>query len=341
MTSRIVRLVAEIDEFKGYWKGMQALSPDTLANYRVLATIESVGSSTRIEGARLSNREVADLLNDIDIRPFQTRDEQEVAGYARAMELIHDRYTDIELTENYILQLHKVLMEYSEKDQWHLGNYKKHPNHVAAFDNEGREIGVIFETASPLMTPQLMVQLVSRTQDRFKEDVEHPLLIIADFVVRFLAIHPFQDGNGRLSRILTNLLLLKTGYQFVVYSSHESMVEANKEAYYQSLRATQANALDMDAELPASWSEFFLEMLVRQKNALMVKIKREKDAKRLPELSERILELASAHGRVTVSFLTKSLGANRNTLKKHLQSLVQKRELIQHGKGRGSYYSRY
>ncbi len=341
MTSGIVRLVAEIDEFKGYWKGMQVLPPDTLANFRVLATIESIGSSTRIEGSRLSNREVAALLKDIDMRSFQTRDEQEVAGYARAMELVQGQFADIELTENNIQYMHKVSLKQSEKDNWHLGNYKKHPNHVAAFDGDGKEIGVIFETAAPMMTPPLMARLVSRTQSRFSEGNDHPLLIIADFVVRFLAIHPFQDGNGRLSRILTNLLLLKNDYEFVIYSSHERMVEANKEIYYQALRTTQGNALDMDEELPPQWTEFFLQMLVRQKNELMLKIDREREVRDLPELSTKILKLASDRGRVTVALMTKVLGANRNTLKKHLQSLVQKGELIRHGKGRGVFYTFY
>ncbi len=338
MTSRIIRLIAEIDEFKGYWKGMQALSRDSLATYRVLATIESIGSSTRIEGARLSDREVSSLLKGIDIRSFRTRDEQEVAGYAKALELIQEQFDAIELTENNIKYLQKVLLQFSEKDQWHLGEYKKHPNHVAMFDAEGNEIGVIFETASPIQTPLLMTSLVERTQRFLADDDRHPLLAVADFVVCFLAIHPFQDGNGRLSRVLTNLLLLRGGYEFVRYSSHERIVEANKDKYYATLRQTQTEHLNED-EISAGWAEFFLEMLRKQKDELLIRIEREKKARPLPELSAKILDLAREHGRVSVAFLTNALGANRNTIKKHLQRLVAKQKLVRRGKGRGTFYS--
>jgi Fic family protein len=338
MPPRIIRLIAEIDEFKGHWQAMHALSNDTLATYRVLATIESIGSSTRIEGARLSDREVSSLLRGIDIRSFRTRDEQEVAGYAKALELIQDRFDVINLTENNIKYLHKELLHFSEKDQLHLGEYKKHPNHVAMFDAHGNEVGVIFETASPLQTPFLMTGLVERTGSLLSDENTHPLLVIADFVVRFLAIHPFQDGNGRLSRVLTNLLMLRSGYAFVKYSSHERIVEANKDKYYQTLRETQTEDL-REEDVSPIWAEFFLEMLKRQKDELQLKIQREKKAREFPELSARILGLAREHGRVTVAFLTKTLSANRNTIKKHLQALVREQRLVQQGKGRGTFYS--
>ncbi|MDY6951948.1 MAG: Fic family protein [Thermodesulfobacteriota bacterium] len=338
MTPRIIRLIAEIDEFKGYWKGMEALSRDTLAVYRHLATIESIGSSTRIEGASLSNSDISSLLKEIDRRSFRTRDEQEVAGYAKALEMVQDQSDVIDLNENNIKYLHKALLQLSEKDQWHLGTYKKHPNPVAMFDASGKEIGLIFETASPLQTPLLMTGLVERTQRLLLDENMHPLLVIADFVVRFLAIHPFQDGNERLSRVLTNLLLLRSGYEFVKYSSHERIVEANKDRYYRALRETQREHLEKE-DISPTWAAFFLEMLKGQKDALQMKIEREKKARELPELSGKILHLAREHGRITVAFLTKSLGANRNTIKKHLQTLVRQERLVQLGKGRGTYYS--
>jgi len=143
LTPRIVKLIAEIDEFKGFWKGMQSLSAKSLSTLQVFATIESIGSSTRIEGAQLSDPEVSALLEGLDIQSFRNRDEQEVAGYAKAIQLIHDRYEQIDLTENNIKYLHKVLLQFSTKDEWHLGEYKKHPNHVAAFDSIGNQIGII------------------------------------------------------------------------------------------------------------------------------------------------------------------------------------------------------
>jgi len=340
MTPRIVKLVAEIDEFKGYWKGMASLSPRTLSSLRVLSTIESIGSSTRIEGAQLSDREVSTLLRGLDSHSFQTRDEQEVAGYARAMQRIHDTYGEINLTENNIKYLHKVVMQFSAKDSWHLGEYKKHSNHVAAFDSDGNQNGIIFETATPLDTPRMMELLVEKTQLRFQDENIHPLLTIADFVVRFLAIHPFQDGNGRLSRILTNLLLLRNGYAFVLYSSHERIVEANKDQYYLSLKESQEK-LKSQSHFAMPWAEFFLELLKKQKDHLKEKIEREKKVYKLPDLSEKISKLASEHGRITVSFISSELQANRNTVKKHLHQLVTIGRIVRHGKGRGTYYSSF
>ena len=340
MTPRIVKLIAEIDEFKGYWNGIESLSPQTLSSMRILASIESIGSSTRIEGAKLSDREVANLLEGIDLRSFQSRDEQEVAGYAKAMQTIHESFSEIDLTENNIKYLHKVIMQLSTKDIWHLGEYKKHPNHVAAFNSEGNQIGIIFETATPLDTPRLMELLVETTRERFRDEDIHPLLTIADFVVRFLAIHPFQDGNGRLSRILTNLLLIRTGYAFVQYSSHERIVEANKDKYYLALKESQEKITSQN-DFSLIWAEFFLELLKKQKDDLNAKIERVRKAHKLPDLSEKIYRLARDHGRITVSFISIELKANRNTVKKHLQKLVKDGQLVKHGKGRGAYYSRF
>ena len=338
MTPRIIKLIAEIDEFKGYWKAMEGLPPQILSSMRILATIESIGSSTRIEGAKLKNEEVAALLEGLDVRSFRSRDEQEVAGYAKAMQLIHDSYDEIDLSENNIKHLHKVMMRFSEKDNWHLGEYKKHPNHIAAFDSQGNQIGIILETATPLDTPRLMELLVGTTQQRFQDEDIHPLLTIVDFIVRFLVIHPFQDGNGRLSRILTNLLMLRNGYTFAQYSSHERIVEANKDKYYLALRESQEKLKSLK-EFSLTWLEFFLELLKKQKDELKAKIEREKKAQRLPELSEKICTLASDRGRITVAFISGELKANRNTIKKHLQNLVRVGRLVKHGKGRGAYYS--
>jgi len=338
MTPRIVRLIAEIDEFKGYWKGMATLSLDFLSNLRTLATIESVGSSTRIEGAKLTDSEVSVLLKGIGARSFRSRDEQEVAGYAEALQLVQESYDEIDLTENNIKYLHKVLLKFSDKDTWHLGEYKKHPNHVAAFNVDGREIGILFETASPFETLQMMEALVAVTKKNLKEVDTHPLIAVADFIVRFLAIHPFQDGNGRLSRVLTNLLMLRSGYAYVQYSSHESVVEADKDKYYLALRTAQKE-LGSGEKSFEIWTTFFLEMLKKQKDHLLKKIEREKIAHALPDVSIRILNLAKEHGRVTVSFVTNVLQINRNTVKKHLQYLVRTEKLVLHGKGRGSYYS--
>jgi len=338
ITPEILALIAQIDEFKGAWRAFGTLAPERLSALRRVATIESIGSSTRIEGSKLSDREVERLLAGLAIRTFETRDEQEVAGYARAMELVFESWNDITLTENHLKQLHRDLLQFSEKDERHRGNYKTHSNHVAAFQ-DGKQIGIVFETAMPFDTPRLMAELIAWTGEALESRALHPLLVIAIFVVVFLEIHPFQDGNGRLSRILTTLLLLRAGYAYVPYSSLESVIEQSKEGYYLALRQTQGT-IRTPAPDWQPWALFFLRALSQQSRRLNAKVEREKVLlAALPDLSLRIIEHAREHGRVTIGEIAQLTGTSRNTLKRHFQQLHEKGQLEQHGAGRGTWYS--
>ena len=146
ITPEMLRLIAQIDEFKGAWKALGSLAPERLTALRRVATIESVGSSTRIEGSKLSDRQVESLLANLSIRAFTSRDEQEVAGYAETMEQVFQSWEHIPLTENHIRQLHRDLLRHSDKDERHRGQYKNTPNSVAAFDAHGQQIGIVFES---------------------------------------------------------------------------------------------------------------------------------------------------------------------------------------------------
>jgi len=338
ITPEILGLIAKINEFKGAWRALGTLAPDRLSALRRVATIESIGSSTRIEGSKLSDREVERLLSNLQIRTFTTRDEQEVAGYAEVMDLVFSSWQDITLTENHIKQLHRDLLVYSEKDSRHRGNYKTASNSVAAFDENGAQIGVVFETATPFDTPRLMTELVTWMQEERGSERLHPLLLIGLWVVVFLEIHPFQDGNGRLSRVLTTLLLLQAGYAYVPYSSLESVIEQNKEAYTLALRQTQGT---IRTETPnwQPWLVFFLRSLAEQVRRLNQKIEREKLVLApLPEFSLQIVEFAREHGRVTMGEVIRLTGASRNTLKQHFRALVDQGHLNRHGRGRGVWY---
>ena len=338
ITPEILGLIARIDEFKGAWRALGALAPDRLSALRRVATIESVGSSTRIEGSKLSDREVERLLSNLRIRTFSTRDEQEVAGYAEVMERVSSSWQDITLTENHIKQLNRDLLVYSEKDAWHRGNYKTSSNSVVAFDENGGQVGVVFETATPFDTPRLMTELVTWMEEERGSERLHPLLLIGLWVVVFLEIHPFQDGNGRLSRVLTTLLLLQAGYVYVPYSSLESVIEQNKEAYYLALRQTQGT-IRSDAPSWQPWLLFFLRSLADQVRRLNIKVERERLVLApLPELSLQIVEFAREHGRVTMGDVIRLTGASRNTLKQHFRVLVEQGHIKRHGSGRGSWY---
>jgi Fic family protein len=338
ITQEMLLLISEIDEFKGKWRALNALAPDRLAALRKIATIESVGSSTRIEGAKLSDTEVQKLLANLGKQSFSSRDEEEVAGYAEVMDLVFANWDSIPVAENYLKQLHKMLLNHSFKDDCHRGEYKKFSNSVQAFDQDGQSLGIVFETVSPFDTPRRMTELVTWTAEQLTTSTIHPLLTIGIFIVTFLAIHPFQDGNGRLSRILTTLLLLKAGYLYVPYSSLESIIEESKEGYYLALRKTQ-NTLDRTEPEWEPWILFFLRVLQRQKNRLQSKLDTEKImASSLPALSVSILELAKEHGRVTTQSIERATGESRSTIKARFKQLVGDRLLVRYGNGRSTWY---
>lgn len=338
ITPEILSLISEIDEFKGAWRALGQLAPEQLTSLKRVATIESIGSSTRIEGSKLTDQQVETLLGNLQINKFSTRDEQEVAGYAAVMNLVFQHYDHIPLTENYIQQLHSELLQYSEKDDWHRGNYKKSPNHVEAFGPNGESLGIVFETSSPFETPIRMGDLLTWAVQTYAEKKLHPVLIAAIFIVDFLAIHPFQDGNGRLSRVLTTYLLLKEGYAYVPYSSLEAVIEHSKENYYLALRQTQGT-LKTDSPNWQPWLLFFLKALKEQKKRLETKVEREKLLlTKLPELSLQILELIKSRGRVTISEVVTLTSANRNTIKKHLEALAADNHIQKQGATKGSWY---
>lgn len=336
--AHLLNLVAELDEFKGRWELLGRLAPDKLHALRRVATIESVGSSTRIEGAKLSDQEVEMLLCNLDINSFRSRDEEEVAGYAEVMETVFTSWDCIPLTENHIKQLHGMLLKYSSKDMGHRGNYKTLANNVEAFDAQGKSLGVIFQTASPFETPYIMSDLLAGFARLQTSRELHPLLLIAAFIVHFLAIHPFQDGNGRLSRALSTLLLLQAGYRYVPYCSLERIIEDNKDGYYRALRLAQQQIRTPTEKLDP-WIRFFLQSLKKQKDLLLRKIEREKILLQLNPAAEKILTLAKDRGRLSITAAVTLLGINRNTAKLHLRQLVQQGYLRQHGTGKSTWYS--
>ncbi|MBE7172350.1 MAG: Fic family protein [Williamsia sp.] len=338
ITSEILSIIAEIDEFKGAWRALGQLAPEQLTSLKQVATIESIGSSTRIEGSKLTDKQVEILLSNLQIKKFDTRDEQEVAGYAAVMNLVFENYNSIPFTESYIQQLHRELLQYSEKDMWHRGKYKISPNHVEAFGPDGKSLGIVFETASPFETAFRMNDIVRWTAEAYVEKKLHPILITAIFIVEFLAVHPFQDGNGRLSRVLTTYLLLREGYAYVPYSSLEAVIEQSKEGYYLALRQTQGT-LKTDKPNWQPWVLFFIKALKEQKKKLERKVEREKLLlTKLPELSQQILDLIRSRGRVTIGDVVTMTGANRNTIKKHLETLANSNYIQKQGATKGAWY---
>jgi Fic family protein len=337
ISPEMLRLIGDVDEFKGSWRTLTTLAPERLAALKRVATIESIGSSTRIEGAKLTDAQVEEFLGRLQQQTFENRDEQEVAGYAEVMDAVFGSHDSITLSENYIKQLHAMLLRHSTKDERHRGEYKKLPNNVEAFDANGRSVGVVFETVAPFDTPFRMQELVAWTREALADRAWHPLLIVGLFIVVFLEIHPFQDGNGRLSRVLTTLLLLQAGYGYAPYSSLESVIEANKEGYYLALRRTQGTLKQEDPDFEP-WLLFFLRSLKKQTSRLAEKIAREPQVEGLHPDALKILEAARRSGRITTGAAEELTGAPRPTVKTRLSELVKRGLLKPQGQGRGAWY---
>lgn len=326
----MLRQITEIDEFKGGWNVGVIMKSEQFRQMRKISTIESIGSSNRIEGNKLSNTEVETVLRNLSKQSFKSRDEEEVAGYAELLNTIYENYSVIPLNENYIKQLHGILLNNVSKDVHHCGEYKKISNTVAAFDSDGHEIGIVFDTATPFDTPRMMKELIEWTNKAFEEGFFHPLIVIGIFIVHFLAIHPFQDGNGRLSRALTALLLLKSGYSYVPYSSLESIIEASKSGYYIALRHTQKHIWDDQVDY-GPWLSFFLMSLYKQKKHLEDKIKLIEEHADLSEKAIEVLKLFDENEKLTSREVMQKTGFNIETVRKILQKLLGRGDIKKYG----------
>ena len=340
ITSDQLNKIAEIDKFMGTWQADSLkLTPAELKTMKRVATIESIGSSNRIEGNKMTDAEIETLFSHINRKSFRSRDEEEVTGYADLINTIFENYADIPLTENYIKQLHQILLKYSVKDERHRGEYKTDSNRVAAYDAKGKEIGTIFEPATPFDTPRLMRELISWANDTFSDRFLHPIITIGVFIVHFLSIHPFTDGNGRLSRALTILLMLKNGYNYMPYTSMESMIEANKDAYYRALRRTQKTIWNDKVDYEP-WLTFFVTSLQKQKRVLEDKLlklsKLNKD--QLSITAHEILNLFVDKNELTMPEIFKLINKNAETVRKSVQNLVKKRFLTKLGTTKGTFY---
>lgn len=255
--------IAQIEEIKGKWEGSTKLSPQILGRLKKSVLITSTGASTRIEGSKLSDEDIEKMLKGISIQKFSNRDEQEVHGYYELVENVFNSWESLIFNENLIKHFHKELLKYVDKDVSHRGEYKKSENAVEMINEAGESVAIIFETTKAYLTPKEMNELIIWTQYELTQNEYHPLLVIANFIVEFLNIHPFEDGNGRLSRVLTNLLLLQYGYAYIPYVSHEKLIEDNKPDYYLSLRASQKTLKTQKADISV-WLKFFLDILLEQ-----------------------------------------------------------------------------
>jgi len=338
LSGGILKKIAQIDEFKGLWRGVGEMNPHILKQLRASVIITSTGASTRIEGSALSDEEVARLLRGLKVKSPKGRDEEEVAGYADLLGRIFDHYQTLKLTEGQILQFHEILLHFAEKDILHKGKYKTTDNVVVIRNPDGEDV-VLFRPTPPYLVKKEMDEAIVWMNEHIDGHTLHPLLVIANFIFEFLAIHPFHDGNGRLSRALTNLLLLKSGYAHIPYVSLEEIIEERKTDYYLSLRQTQKNH-KTDNEDISAWIDFILDVLIEQTARAKVLIDAKQPEKLLSQKQISVYELFADGSILGAKEIVERLIGEvaRPTVKKTLSRLVELKLLERLGRARSTRY---
>ena len=335
VSAEIYGLIAKIDAIKGQWKMSEKLSPQMISRLKTSVLITSTGASTRIEGSKLSDAQVKKLYNNLRIKKFKTRDEQEVAGYLELLEKVFDSWKNLRFSESLSKNFHKEIMKYSEKDKRHRGEYKFGSNRVEAVDAAGKVIGTIFNPTPPHLVFKEMLELIEWIKKELKNDVNFSLITIANFIFEFLAIHPFQDGNGRTSRILTNFLLLKSGYSFVPYISHESLIENNKADYYLSLNKSQKTWKTKNEDI-TPW--IFLKTVFKQAELSMSLLTGENVEDFLSEKQLKVWQFALLNETFQRADVIKATKLNHRTIEESIKKLVKMNKLKKQGQGKATRY---
>ena len=330
-------VINQIDELKGRWIGGAKLNPQALGRLKRSVLVTSTGASTRIEGAKLSDEDIEKMMRGLSMQKFADRDKQEVQGYYELLENVFNSYEKIPFSESSIQHLHRELLKYVEKDELHRGEYKKGENRVEMVNEAGQSIGVLFDTTPAWLTPKEMLELVEWTREAIILKEIHPLLITGNFLVEFLNIHPFTDGNGRLSRVLTNLMMLQAGYAYVLYVSHEKLIEDNKAEYYVALRKSQ-KTLRTDNPNITPWLEFFLDILLTQAKQAIELLSKENIEKLLSPKQLLVWQYLETVSEATPGEIAKNTKVARPTVSQALDTLLRLKKVERIGQGRTTRY---
>lgn len=333
----IVAILAEIDGIRGEFKSGLRMTPQAITSLKKSVLVTSAGASTRIEGSKLNDEEVQKILSKLSISKFSDRDSQEVQGYLETLQNVFDSYQTLPLREGVIISLHNELMKYSDKDKLRKGSYKKQENLVGIVNEKGEVAQIIFETTPAWLTPKEMAEIVDWSFDALEKNRFHPLLVIANFLVEFLKIHPFQDGNGRMSRVLTNMLLLRSGYQFVQYVSHEQIIERRKDEYYLALRKSQ-ETFKTEHDTIAPWLNYFLSVVKEQATKALVYLEEEKFEDVLSPKQYEVWKYLSSVGESSPAQITKETGILIATVRQSLLRLMEMGKVKRTGRGPQTRY---
>jgi Fic family protein len=289
MLEEVYSLLSMIDAVKQSWSITGNLQPQIIERLTQSVIITSTGASNRIEGNQLTDDEVEKLYRKPHIQKLKTRDEQEVGGYLESMAFVFSNFTDLPISESMILHLHDQMLRHSSKDERHRGLYKFGSNRVQATDQSGNILGIIFDPTPPHLVEKETRELIEWYQWAKEEGKKHPLILVANCIFEYLAIHPFQDGNGRASRLLTNLMLLQQGYQFISVVSHEKLVEERKADYYLALNKTRKTWKSGQEDI-SEWLLFFLNVLHKQAGLALDILQRDDRESLLSQNQQSILD---------------------------------------------------
>jgi Fic family protein len=331
----LINKLSAIDRFSGEWSNIERREGiHTLKQLKSIATVQSVGASTRIEGSKLTNDEIQVLLfENLKIDKLEVRDQQEVVGYFQALDTISESFTDIHVSEGDVKNLHKILMKHSEKDEWHRGEYKQHPNSVDAHYPNGRTV-TIFNTTKPGQDTEDSMRALF---EWYKNDKSTPAIIkVAVFVYEFLSIHPFQDGNGRLSRLLGTLLLLKQGYPWIQFVSFEHEIENRKTDYYKVLMDCQQNRPGENVD---TWLDFFLSCLSSIQDKLIQKLETQQSQNALNPREKKIVQFIEAYPGVKSGEIASKLNIPLPSVKRILSEMIADKIISKNGTGTGTNYT--
>jgi len=335
---RLVTKMSLIDEFKGWWSGRSLPQTAMLERTKERVVEVSARASTQLDGRRPARPQAGRLTRaGTRVAPGEP-DAARVAGYADVLRITFDAHREIAFGEALILRFHDMLLKYSSRDKGHRGNYKTAFEDVTRYPERVMEPAALRPTIPHLAAEQMKV-LAAWAASRLASAEFHPLLVIAGFVLELLAIRPFADGNGRLSRILTNLLLLQCGYSYVTYASLEKVIADQRTEYYLALRTSQASR-NLPSPDITSWLNAFLDALRAQIGDLRAAVDRRPAEGLLSKNQLDALLLLERNGEVTNRFLCIELDIPRDTAKQVLNRLLSLGLVQRIGAGRAIRYTR-
>lgn len=332
LTPEIVNYLTLIHEYKGEQRLIADSYADVLTDLVEIAKIQSTESSNRIEGIYTSDEQLKKIV--LDKTTPKNRNEQEIAGYRDVLSTIHESYEHIPVRASFILQFHRDLYKYEGNSTG--GNYKKSDNVIEEEDEAGNK-KVRFRPVPAWETPESMDRLCKAYEEIMNDSLADPLLIIPMFVLDFLCIHPFSDGNGRMSRLLTLLLLYKSGYIVGKYISLEKLIEKSKDHYYNALAESSANWHEENNDY-APFVKYILGVIVAAYRDFFDRtrlITTDKTSK-----SDRIAEEIRNHiGTISKTELVNSVpNVSKATVHRTLSELLKEGKIVKIGGGRYTKY---